>query len=301
MPSPVETSIGQGEEHVRFVPFRLSVSTYWTKLFFKACAESKVKCNLEQPCSKCSSKGKECIFLNDPGASRNQRGLAKRGSTSPSGSLSGAEVLDGLVSYSPSPVVSHFPHDADDIPHHIIPSSSSQPNSQFHSKAELGLTGVSNLSDGSSACSSCSSPRLDSMDSLQNLSNGFNTSFGRMALDSDLHNVFPNALDPYEEGPFKLLSCLPRVQPDLDGSPWFEAGSPYAGGGPYVYPQPHWGVNHDQSFVNGLTNMTPASFSKMSHSRPPFCSYPPVNLSAPTSAALVSANPTTEELNQYCM
>ena len=179
--------------------------------------------------------------------------------------------------------------DVDNAVHHIIPPYHSNP--PFLSKAAFGV------SDGSSASSSRSSPRSDSFDSGQNLSNGFNTSFDPMELDSDLHNIFPNGLDPYMEDPFKFSSCLPRVQSDPDASPWSEfnqACSAYGAGEPYVYSQPLQGVNN-------MTNLAPTSFSKTSYSRQPSCSYPSVNLTSPTSTSSASVNPTTEELNQYRM
>ena len=42
----------------------------------QACAESKVKCDLKQPCTKCTSRGKECIFINDPAQSREKKAAA---------------------------------------------------------------------------------------------------------------------------------------------------------------------------------------------------------------------------------
>ncbi|KAI9508880.1 hypothetical protein F5148DRAFT_832637 [Russula earlei] len=42
----------------------------------QACAESKVKCDLKQPCTKCASRGKECIFINDPAQSREKKAAA---------------------------------------------------------------------------------------------------------------------------------------------------------------------------------------------------------------------------------
>ncbi|KZT25432.1 hypothetical protein NEOLEDRAFT_1092876 [Neolentinus lepideus HHB14362 ss-1] len=38
----------------------------------EACAESKIKCDLEQPCSKCVSRDRECIYINDPKQSANR-------------------------------------------------------------------------------------------------------------------------------------------------------------------------------------------------------------------------------------
>jgi Fungal Zn(2)-Cys(6) binuclear cluster domain len=42
----------------------------------QACAESKVKCDLKSPCTKCTSRGKECIFINDPAQSREKKAAA---------------------------------------------------------------------------------------------------------------------------------------------------------------------------------------------------------------------------------
>jgi hypothetical protein len=36
----------------------------------ESCAKSKIKCDLEQPCSKCVNRGRECVYLNDPNASK---------------------------------------------------------------------------------------------------------------------------------------------------------------------------------------------------------------------------------------
>ncbi|KAH8833058.1 hypothetical protein DL96DRAFT_1705091 [Flagelloscypha sp. PMI_526] len=71
----------------------------------EACAESKIKCSLTFPCTKCCARGKECVFLNDPEktrakqARRRMQGSAYRSATnsscpSPSSSSS---------SYPPSP------------------------------------------------------------------------------------------------------------------------------------------------------------------------------------------------------
>ncbi|PBK59688.1 hypothetical protein ARMSODRAFT_774712 [Armillaria solidipes] len=44
----------------------------------QACADSKIKCNLENPCSKCVSRGKKCVYVNDPAVSRDKKNNAKR-------------------------------------------------------------------------------------------------------------------------------------------------------------------------------------------------------------------------------
>ncbi|KAK0211382.1 hypothetical protein DFS33DRAFT_1379350 [Desarmillaria ectypa] len=48
----------------------------------QACASSKVKCDLEYPCSRCVSRHETCIFLNNPAVSREKRRNAKECSMS---------------------------------------------------------------------------------------------------------------------------------------------------------------------------------------------------------------------------
>ncbi|KAJ6453164.1 hypothetical protein C8R45DRAFT_1083194 [Mycena sanguinolenta] len=57
----------------------------------EACAESKIKCNLQYPCAKCTSRGRECVFQNDPEESRNKtsrKSASSRRSTESSASPS---------------------------------------------------------------------------------------------------------------------------------------------------------------------------------------------------------------------
>ncbi|KAK0194227.1 hypothetical protein F5146DRAFT_1119512, partial [Armillaria mellea] len=46
----------------------------------QACAQAKAKCDLQEPCSKCISRGKECLYINDPAVSRYKRSCRKRDS-----------------------------------------------------------------------------------------------------------------------------------------------------------------------------------------------------------------------------
>ena len=66
----------------------------------QACAESKVKCDLRQPCTKCISRGKECVFINDPAQSREKKAAAaarrkavQRATTDTSSNSSGSPQL----------------------------------------------------------------------------------------------------------------------------------------------------------------------------------------------------------------
>ena len=65
----------------------------------KACADSKVKCDLQFPCSKCSVRGKECTFLNDPETARTRRAAKNGGGRgSPDSTSSGSEYANFMVS-----------------------------------------------------------------------------------------------------------------------------------------------------------------------------------------------------------
>ena len=302
-----EMLINRGENRVRFAFSSVLTNIFWTG-FFQACVESKVKCNLEQPCSKCSAKGKECIYINDPGTSLHKKGLAKRRSRSLSSTPSEASEyslgLENLGSSSSSSTISHISYDVDNIPQHLTPAY--HPSPQLLSKPVFGLaaSGISesNVSYGSSTCSSRTSTQLDPVDSRYNSSNAFHSSFDTIQLDSDNHNLFPNVPDPYIKHSFNFSSSVPWEQSEQDVSPWSESNptfSSYGTAGPQVYSQPLQGVNHDQSFVSGM-NLTPFSYSKSAYFKQPFCSYPPANLGAPIFASSASGNPTSEQLNQYC-
>ncbi|KAK0469315.1 uncharacterized protein EV420DRAFT_23298 [Desarmillaria tabescens] len=49
----------------------------------QACAQAKAKCDLEQPCSKCTTRGKDCVYVNDPAVSRHKRSCHGRDSDNP--------------------------------------------------------------------------------------------------------------------------------------------------------------------------------------------------------------------------
>ncbi|KAJ7174139.1 fungal-specific transcription factor domain-containing protein [Mycena crocata] len=105
----------------------------------EACAESKIKCNLEYPCAKCTSRGRECIFQNDPEESRNK---------------SSSKAASRKYSASPKP--------ADDSRSTTPPPqdpSSSRTRSSSPSSLSLNLPALSE--SGSSDSSIHSSPRSE--------------------------------------------------------------------------------------------------------------------------------------------
>lgn len=79
----------------------------------QACASSKVKCDLQQPCSKCQARGKECVFAVRPPKSSTVAKMTAAPAVIPDHT---ARPINGLGSkfsappisfHHPSPVVSH--------------------------------------------------------------------------------------------------------------------------------------------------------------------------------------------------
>ncbi|KAK0225469.1 hypothetical protein IW262DRAFT_1265991 [Armillaria fumosa] len=86
----------------------------------QACVESKVKCDLQCPCSKCISRGKKCVFINDPAVTRYKQSCAKKRLSQTRDGSQGTDVsLEGVAGPHPSPTCSHnsfsSPSDIDDV------------------------------------------------------------------------------------------------------------------------------------------------------------------------------------------
>ncbi|KAJ7245356.1 hypothetical protein B0H12DRAFT_785271 [Mycena haematopus] len=115
----------------------------------EACAESKIKCNLQYPCAKCTSRGRECVFQNDPEESRNKtsrKSTGSRRSTERSPSPSSSS--------SPSPPLS--PKTASPPPEDFSRATSCSPSSHILSLPDLSESGCS--SEASSIHSSDEQP-----------------------------------------------------------------------------------------------------------------------------------------------
>ncbi|KAI0270242.1 hypothetical protein BGY98DRAFT_1179869 [Russula aff. rugulosa BPL654] len=72
----------------------------------QACAESKVKCDLKQPCTKCTSRGKECIFINDPAQSREKKAAAAARRKAAQSAVTDSSS-NSSASPQPTPALSH--------------------------------------------------------------------------------------------------------------------------------------------------------------------------------------------------
>lgn len=57
-----------------------------------------MKCNLQQPCGKCVARGRECVFINDPEASRTRKASGKNSRPSPTNSEVKSEASDASFS-----------------------------------------------------------------------------------------------------------------------------------------------------------------------------------------------------------
>ncbi|KAF8660900.1 hypothetical protein AX16_001529 [Volvariella volvacea WC 439] len=174
----------------------------------QACAESKVKCNLQYPCSKCSSRGKECIFINDPEASRNKRNAKKaQRTTSPNSSSEGVSL----------PVLSATSHPS----FSISPASPLSSNSIATSPARL-ESGFSTLISSASSSSSSSSPRTDFFETRNDVP--YDLELDTLTLDTQLNQIFSTStFDPFLDQSFSPCS----TQPQMNDFTWVEGGNTY--------------------------------------------------------------------------
>ncbi|KAH6888802.1 fungal-specific transcription factor domain-containing protein [Coprinopsis sp. MPI-PUGE-AT-0042] len=174
----------------------------------QSCAESKVKCNLQQPCGKCVARGRECVFINDPEASRSRKASGKNSRPSPSNSevksetsdasfsqyasgpsslyqrASGSQSPYATVGGFPSPGVNAMPSPLQSLhPSPVIPN---QMDAGGHVPFSLGA-----YSSNSSSTTSSSRPasRLEAFDIVPNLANL--TFVEDLGTNSQLDDFFP--------------------------------------------------------------------------------------------------------------
>ncbi|KAJ7712366.1 hypothetical protein B0H16DRAFT_1625176 [Mycena metata] len=140
----------------------------------EACAESKIKCNLQLPCAKCTSRGRECVFRNDPEKSRNR--VSARGSKHSSHS---AEPEEEERSASPTPPASPK----------ISEASSSRTTSTSPSSHFLSLPA---LSESTSSESNHSSPRSEDFQSFDEQPHTFDFAFDVGGYEGPLVSALPS-------------------------------------------------------------------------------------------------------------
>lgn len=189
-----------------------------TAFYLEACAESKVKCNLQYPCSKCSSRGRECIFINDPEASRNKRNAAKRAMQQ---AAAAKAVTDPTTSETPSTMQSK-----PSPPYTSLLMQSPSPtlslDSRLLSLAPFELPGLS-TSSSSSIASSGSSPRSDLLERGEFAPSFEPSAFDSLGLDNQLHRLFPNSTSCFDN--FAVQSSFsPSSAPFQELSTWLDGG-----------------------------------------------------------------------------
>ncbi|KAG6370958.1 hypothetical protein JVT61DRAFT_10670 [Boletus reticuloceps] len=85
----------------------------------QACADSKVKCDLQRPCSKCQARGKECLFVIRPSRPSGQSVVPTLSTTTVERSSDSEDRAPVLIPATPHPVTSPSPkpyNPADQLP-----------------------------------------------------------------------------------------------------------------------------------------------------------------------------------------
>ncbi|KAJ7704789.1 hypothetical protein B0H17DRAFT_1038568 [Mycena rosella] len=149
----------------------------------EACAESKIKCNLQYPCAKCTSRGRECVFQNDPEESRSKSMSSK---LVPRKAPCSPEVHHHRT--SPPPAIDRSPS----------PEGSSRTSSSSPSSGLLSLPALSD-SDGSSSLPS--SPRSEDFLTFEEQS-PFDFPFNVGMYEDPLASL----LSPFDQRPFSYAS-----------------------------------------------------------------------------------------------
>lgn len=261
----------------------------------QACAESKVKCNLQYPCSKCTSRGRECVFINDPEVSRNKKNASKKASSLSSSSKLSAENDNTAI--SPSRTFSSVNTSVEYSPSSISPDLTTSPVSEL-SSVQMTPSDVPTLSissGASSASSSQSSPRSEFLDSRQDMSVAFDMSFDPLAFDTHLDRIFSNnALEPFLDS--QMVTCSPIADPG--DFPWLDGNEMFARYGDETFMFAQAGYD-DQGFATGYVGLTSADTMSPRMSAP----LAEIDSAQDTFYDLSSAvNPfeiTTAELDQY--
>ncbi|KAK7000138.1 zinc finger protein klf1 [Favolaschia claudopus] len=166
----------------------------------ESCAESKIKCNLEYPCAKCTARGRECVFQNDPEESRNKSKASRKHSSSSSHSSAASTP-------SPKIPISSLPALA------MVEEGSSRASSPPLSSSPSPVLSLPALSDAGSSASSSSSSEEGyysySSGRSSPRSDDFRTSFEeRQAFGVDYSSAFPGGVGAFDEPGSALSSTI---------------------------------------------------------------------------------------------
>lgn len=192
-----------------------------------------MKCNLQYPCSKCTSRGKECVFINDPEASRNKRNAkkAQHRSASPKSISDDNAALSSLGGSSPPPFT-----------HSLATLSSITSHADLDSPFPLLTNSSASISSGSSN----SSPRTELFQDgtrHPDIPHTYDVELDTLSLDTQLNRLFTTpTVESYGVDPTSA-SCNPQANELawLDGGNVFypqyqEDGYTFAAGGDAQFP-----------------------------------------------------------------
>ncbi|KAJ7436488.1 hypothetical protein B0H11DRAFT_2110335 [Mycena galericulata] len=170
----------------------------------EACAESKIKCNLQYPCSKCTSRGRKCVFQNDPAEARMKK--RSKGSESAAASSPESPPAEGcprsLTPPFPSPPRNRSP--ASDECSMTRRSSCSSTSSSSLSPLPALAECDSGTSSSSSESSSSQSPRSQTFDEPYNNPYDFEFDFD---FPFDVDTVYEPPLGPPQFNEHSLFPC----------------------------------------------------------------------------------------------
>ncbi|KAG6853956.1 hypothetical protein C0991_012102 [Blastosporella zonata] len=208
--------------------------------------------------NKCTSRGRECIFINDPETSRNKKLASSKRKLSLSASSSVGSVASS--SSSPSSLFSEsVAGSPTDFASALSPFS---PTTPISPDSLMSMVPPLSISPGSSSTSSSqSSPRSDFFDNQPDMSGTFNMSFDSYPLESYLKGTFTG--EPlFGPSLSTSSSTLPTPVTDFDFS-WLEAnefipsyGDPTLGDEQFIFSQPR-GFD-GQGFIPGYNPLTSA-------------------------------------------
>lgn len=233
----------------------------------KACAESKVKCDLQLPCSKCTARGRECVFINDPEASRNRKAARRNRSISDGDGISEGSTFGDLkqprIVKSPMTYSTVYPSPVSLASDTLPDSLASSPTSASHSDIQIPYTVPGLSQSSSSSSSSCSSSsRHDSFDMLPNMTA---YPFDPLEAECQFNDFFPLTTNQSSNDPPYLSDLLSSTDPSHSHSHPFSSGSSCSSAHIYGGVQGEMSY-HPQDLIHGYPSMSSPVYSAPSES-----------------------------------
>lgn len=252
-----------------------------------------MKCNLQYPCSKCSSRGKECIFINDPEASRNKRNAAKKAAAAKATAEASSVPPPDQAVLSP-PYPSLF------VPIDGTPSPTLPLDGQL--LPALDLPDLS-TSPRSSVASTRSSPRSELLEHSGDFTQPFDVAtFDTLTLDNQLSQFFPGTPCSFDGlGLDQSISSCPPQSTLIQDFSWLDGCDSFSKCGPGdIYSYSRDIRMEGQNFLPGyVVSMPPTSLNSSPSRISPRMSLSRAFFDSP--AMINPHEPTAEDLEHYCM